>query len=524
MNTPRLSSADRLDLVRSPILKGVRAALALAGRAFQAAVATTLVLLSSAAFANAQTVINAGSPSGTISTATPSLSVPVTITRTDATPNRLFHVTFQLSGGLTLTGGTAGILEGNYLDSSGATTVMNVMDNGGGSYSVDGTILGAPCNNVALTGTLFTIPVSSSDTSGTGTVTLTETVLRDCDNADLSSSVGTAASVAIENVLPVVTVSAPNGAEFWAVGSTHAITWTATDNVSVTDVDLAYSTDGGATYPNAIATGIANSGSFAWTIPAVASSQVRVRVTAHDPAGNAGADASDADFTIGQWSLTASSGANGSIAPAGVTLVNDGGGQAYTITPDANHHVADVLVDAVSVGAVTSYTFTNVTANHTISASFAIDTYTITASAGANGSISPSGAVSVDHGANQAFTITPDANYHVADVLVDAVSVGAVTSYTFTNVTASHTISASFAIDTYTITASAGAGGSISPSGAVSVDHGASQAFTITADSGFHTLDVLVDAVSVGAVSSYTFTNVTAGHTIAASFEANPSV
>ena len=70
--------------------------------------------------------------------------------------------------------------------------------------------------------------------------------------------------------------------------------------------------------------------------------------------------------------------------------------------------MADVLVDGVSVGAVTSYTFTNVTANHTIAASFAIDTYTITASAGANGTISPSGHVTVNYGANQTFTITPD--------------------------------------------------------------------------------------------------------------------
>jgi hypothetical protein len=50
-------------------------------------------------------------------------------------------------------------------------------------------------------------------------------------------------------------------------------------------------------------------------------------------------------------------------------------------------------------------------------------------------------------GSNQTFTITPDPNHHVLDVLVDGVSVGAVTSYTFTNVTAAHTIAASFAID-----------------------------------------------------------------------------
>ena len=49
---------------------------------------------------------------------------------------------------------------------------------------------------------------------------------------------------------------------------------------------------------------------------------------------------------------------------------------------------------------------------------------------------------------DQAFTITPTAGYHVADVPVDGVSVGAVTAYTFTAVTADHTITASFAIDT----------------------------------------------------------------------------
>src|SRR5207247_735309 len=161
-----------------------------------------------------------------------------------------------------------------------------------------------------------------------------------------------------------------------------------------------------------------------------------------------------------------------------------------------NYHVADVLVDGVSAGAVASYTFTNVTANHTIAASFAIDTRTITASAGANGSISPSGAVSVNYGSSQTFTITPAANYHVADVVVDGVSAGAMTSYTFTNVTANHTIAASFAIDTRTITASAGANGSITPSGALSLNPGANQTFTIAADAGYHLADVLVDAVS----------------------------
>jgi photosystem II stability/assembly factor-like uncharacterized protein len=225
-----------------------------------------------------------------------------------------------------------------------------------------------------------------------------------------------------------------------------------------------------------------------------------------------------ATFTISAFTITASAGANGTISPSGAVTVDSGANQSFTITPNANYHVADVLVDGSSVGAVTSYTFTNVTADHTISATFAISAFTITASAGANGSISPSGAVAVDSGANQSFTITPNANYHVADVLVDGSSVGAVTSYTFTNITANHTISATFAISAFTITASAGANGTISPSGAVPVDSGTDRSFIITPNANYHVADVLVDGSSVGAVTSYTFTNVTADHTISASF------
>ncbi|MBK7368473.1 MAG: hypothetical protein IPJ04_11325, partial [Candidatus Eisenbacteria bacterium] len=186
------------------------------------------------------------------------------------------------------------------------------------------------------------------------------------------------------------------------------------------------------------------------------------------------------------YTITATAGANGSITPSGAVSVNHGANQSFTITPDATYHVADVLVDGGSIGAATSYTFTNVVENHSIVANFAIDTYTITASAGANGSITPSGAVTVNHGDDQSFTITPAANYHVANLVIDGTTIGAATSYTFTNVTANHTIAASFAIDTYTITASAGLNGSITPSGAVSVNHGANQSFTIAADATYH--------------------------------------
>src|SRR5439155_15504231 len=176
-----------------------------------------------------------------------------------------------------------------------------------------------------------------------------------------------------------------------------------------------------------------------------------------------------------------------------------GSSQSFTISPDACHTIADVLVDGVSQGAISSYTFSNVTANHTIAASFNLITYTITASAGGGGTISPSGSVSVNCGSSQSFTISSDACHTIADVLVDGVSQGAISSYTFSNVTANHTIAASFNVITYTITASAGSGGTISPSGSVSVNCGTNQSFTISPDACHTIADVLVDGVSQGA-------------------------
>ncbi|MEJ2155550.1 MAG: hypothetical protein P8X96_09460, partial [Desulfobacteraceae bacterium] len=234
---------------------------------------------------------------------------------------------------------------------------------------------------------------------------------------------------------------------------------------------------------------------------------------------------------VSTFTLTATSGANGSISPGTVT-VNSGGSQTFTMMPATSYHVADVVVDGLSVGARSSYTFSNVNQNHTITASFAPDVvstpgpdpyvYTITATAGANGSVSP-GTATVNSGGSQTFTIAPATSYHVADVVVDGTSVGARSTYTFNNINQDHTISANFAPDaadpdTYTITATGGANGTISPSGAVSVDSGASQSFVIAADSGYTIQDLMVDGVPQPMASSYTFRNVTAAHTISVSF------
>ena len=219
------------------------------------------------------------------------------------------------------------------------------------------------------------------------------------------------------------------------------------------------------------------------------------------------------------YTITASAGTGGTISPSGSVSVISGGSQTFTITPNSGYQVSSVTVDGVNQGAITSYTFSNVTGNHTISVMFSQITYTITATAGTGGTISPSGSVTVAYGGNQSFAITPNSGYQVSSVTVDGVNQGAITSYTFSNVSGNHTISATFSQITYTITATAGTGGTISPSGNVSVTSGGSQTFTITANSGYQVSQVTVDGVSQGAITSYTFNNVTSNYTISASFE-----
>ncbi len=184
--------------------------------------------------------------------------------------------------------------------------------------------------------------------------------------------------------------------------------------------------------------------------------------------------------------------------------------------------------------------------------------YTITASAGAHGSISPSGAS--DHNLTDlvVYTITPDEGYALDSILIDGVdhtsSAIAGSGHWTYNFSAwlpltDHTIAASFVVATsdWTIAASHGleggpGTGTISPSGSVPVTNGADQVFTFTADETFQVLSVRVDGtqhdmnwvvdhwemipsdagfgtITDAANMTYTFTNVTANHTINVEFD-----
>jgi hypothetical protein len=114
------------------------------------------------------------------------------------------------------------------------------------------------------------------------------------------------------------------------------------------------------------------------------------------------------------YTITATAGTGGAITPPGVTNVQSGANQTYTLAPNSGYNISDVLVDGVSKGAIASYTFSAVNANHTINATFAaIPSYTLSIGYAGTGSGSvssnPTGP-SFSAGTLVTLTALPDAN------------------------------------------------------------------------------------------------------------------
>ena len=97
---------------------------------------------------------------------------------------------------------------------------------------------------------------------------------------------------------PTAFVIDPRGGEVLLPGSVQESRWITDDDVGVTSVDLLLSTDGGVTFPIALAAGIPDTGTFSWTVPALCAGRAVLRVVARDAQGRTGFDDSDGEFAI----------------------------------------------------------------------------------------------------------------------------------------------------------------------------------------------------------------------------------
>ncbi|PIY58119.1 MAG: hypothetical protein COY98_03665 [Candidatus Yonathbacteria bacterium CG_4_10_14_0_8_um_filter_43_17] len=112
------------------------------------------------------------------------------------------------------------------------------------------------------------------------------------------------------------------------------------------------------------------------------------------------------------YTITATAGADGTVSPLGVTNVTQGNSQGYTMAPSSGFHVATLSIDGASISPVNAYTFTNVQANHTISATFSLipppQTYSISGSV--TGGVQSGVTVSVSPGSTETNTLA-DGSY-----------------------------------------------------------------------------------------------------------------
>jgi len=186
-------------------------------------------------------------------------------------------------------------------------------------------------------------------------------------------------------------------------------------------------------------------------------------------------------------SITTSAGAHGTVVVQPTQPMALGADATVTITPATGYHIATLTDNGVAVPLTSPYVISDVQANHNIAATFAINTYTITPTAGTGGSISPTSSQVATSGTTTTFTVTPNTGYTIATITVN--SVPASNPVVLTNVSKDTTVGATFLPIPYTLTYSAGSHGSITPTGTLSqiVKFGSSgTTVTAVADSGYH--------------------------------------
>ncbi len=238
--------------------------------------------------------------------------------------------------------------------------------------------------------------------------------------------------------------------------------------------------------------------------------------------------------------ITATAGSGGTISPSGKVRVADGGSQTFTIKANEGYMISQVLVDGLPVlltgSSVMTYTFNNVTSDHTISASFAaipiISSYKVKAIAAyGNARVTPP-EQTVQGGSSVSILINPDAGYYITGLTDNGVSVSLNSivnngndtyTYTIPFVSEDHNVIVTLEKHKYTIFAMAGEGGKISPSGSISVQYGSKQVFNIIPDSGYRINQIIIDDNPIASTESvFEFNNISGNHSISVTFSRLP--
>jgi hypothetical protein len=272
-------------------------------------------------------------------------------------------------------------------------------------------------------------------------------------------------------------ISTPAQGSKWNRDDLMPITW---DTVNIEgNVSISISRDGGKSYES-IVENVANSGSYNWTVTGPGSVNCMIEIVPLVAESKKTVQGLFSIYPI-SFTLTYSAGPNGSITGETTQVVDpDSDGTAVEAVPDPGYHFVQ-WSDGVGENPRTD---TYVTSDITVTAEFAINEYSLTYTAGPNGSITGEASQIISHGSDGNEVIaTPTVGYHFVD-WSDGVKTAARTD---TNVTDSYKVTANFAINEYILSYAAGANGSITGETYQIVEHGenASGVFAIP-ESGYH--------------------------------------
>ncbi|MCK9339846.1 MAG: hypothetical protein M0P38_07645, partial [Bacteroidales bacterium] len=193
--------------------------------------------------------------------------------------------------------------------------------------------------------------------------------------------------------------------------------------------------------------------------------------------------------------------------------------------PERGYYIDSIIIDGDTLPASSSYSFNNISDNHSVSAIFSPYTFQITVIESDGGQITP-GTSTVLYNDNLLFNITPDTCYRIDSLFVDGFYKGQADHYLFTEITDDHTISATFTLLRDTLSLTASANGQVFPSGDTILNCGDSLIYTIVPDECYQIGNLFIDGVwhneriiNDGERYTLPFNNIDTQHTISISFD-----
>jgi len=229
----------------------------------------------------------------------------------------------------------------------------------------------------------------------------------------------------------------------------------------------------------------------------------------------------DVTFRLLEFEITSAAGPNGAVSPDGTTIVTYGSDLELTAIPTTGHQVDTWSVDGIEaqVGG-TSFTLTDIQADHTVDVTFKLLEFEITSTAGENGEVDPDGVTIVTYGSDLGLTADPNTGYQVDTWSVDGseVQTGG-DSLTLTDIQADHTVDVTFRLLEFEITSSADPNGTVSPDGATTVTYGSDLEFTATPATGYQVDKWSVDGTEVQTGGdSFTLSDIQADQSVDVTF------